>query len=559
MTNTTNGQTYSGMLEGSPDSQGPKFGIQDIHYYLSLVIRRRWFLIIPFCIAMVVGIYLALTLTRIYEASTLILVEPQRVPSNFVQSIVSSDLSSRINSISQQILSRTNLEKIIQKFDLFSKPEHQKLFMEDKIEGMRKRINIQVTRGRRELDTFAISFRGPDPRMTMQIANELATYFIDQNLKVREAYATGTKVFLDQELVAMRARLEQVEEKLKNYQVKYMGEMPEQLQSNLMVLGRMQEQLIERQKALRETREGLLLLEKEAANQPDFQIPNFFEIPADDGLGSGMDETSDISRLKEVLFMMKGKYTDKHPDVVNLADRIAYLEKKMEEESETDAEEAPTEPLEAESAVPEIGFQDLQEVQRLEIKKDIINQKADLAHLIEQIKMYQRRIENTPKREQELISLRRDYNNLKDSYDSLEKRKLEADMAVNMEKRQKGEQFRILDTARLPEKPVSPNMQLLFIACLAVGLGIGAGFIFLLDILNDNVKKIEDITDKLRIPMLAAIPSVEHPKDRIWRRINATLSAGGVFVSLALLGCLVAITVMGMTQPMELIEKYIKL
>ena len=128
----------------------------DISYYLHLVLKHRWLLITPFCLAMSVGIYLAVTLPEIYEANTMILVEPQRVPTNYVKSVVTQDIESRISSISQQILSRTNLEKIIEKFHMFSRPEHDKLFLEDKLKSLRGRIKIIVSKARRVNDTFSI-------------------------------------------------------------------------------------------------------------------------------------------------------------------------------------------------------------------------------------------------------------------------------------------------------------------------------------------------------------------------------------------------------------------
>jgi uncharacterized protein involved in exopolysaccharide biosynthesis len=129
-------------------------------------------MIIPFCLAMIVGIILVFTLPRIYQSSTLILVRPQRVPEKYVSSIVDSDIESRINTISQQILSRTNLENVIKQFNLFSGPGQEKMFMEDKIAGLRGRIEIDVARThRKDADAFSISFNGTDPQQVMRVAN----------------------------------------------------------------------------------------------------------------------------------------------------------------------------------------------------------------------------------------------------------------------------------------------------------------------------------------------------------------------------------------------------
>ncbi len=203
---------------------------------IEIILRRRWYIILPFIVSMIAGIFYTTTLTKVYEARTLILIQAQRVPENYVQAIVDSDTSSRLNTLSQQIMSRTNLEKIIKDFRLFAEPQYENVFMEEKIESLRRKISIDITRDRRGADAFSISYRGGEPEKVMKVANGLARYFIDENLKVREAQAFGTSDFLDDELNNMRLKLEEVEEVLKQYRSRYMGELPEQLETNLRIL-----------------------------------------------------------------------------------------------------------------------------------------------------------------------------------------------------------------------------------------------------------------------------------------------------------------------------------
>ena len=197
---------------------------------LEIILKRHWFIIVPFSIAMVIGTIMAITLPRVYEAKTVILVQPQKVPSNIVQDIVSSDINARISTLSQQILSRSNLEKIIEEFNLFSGSEYEKMFPEKKVESLEKRISIKVTQGgsRNAADSFSISFRGTDPEKVMRVTNSLASSFIDENLKIRESQAIGTNLFLEDELEAMRKRLMETEQQLKDYRETNMGGLPEQ-------------------------------------------------------------------------------------------------------------------------------------------------------------------------------------------------------------------------------------------------------------------------------------------------------------------------------------------
>jgi uncharacterized protein involved in exopolysaccharide biosynthesis len=240
-------------------------GAFPIDHYVELAFKHRWLLVVPFCLALAVGIVLAFVLPKMYEASTLIFVRPQKVPSSYVQSLVTEDLNTRINTISQQILSRTNLEKVINQFNLFKGPGQEDVFMEDKVENLRSRISIdlQATGRRKEADAFSISFTGPDPELITRVVNGLAALFIDENLRVREAQASGTSEFLEQQLETMRQRLETVEQKLREYRKNHRGELPEQLESNLRALDRLQMQLNERQESLRNAKDRLVILDNQ--------------------------------------------------------------------------------------------------------------------------------------------------------------------------------------------------------------------------------------------------------------------------------------------------------
>ncbi len=509
---------------------------QTIHprYILGLIFKYRWFLIIPFCLSMLSGIYLELTLPRKYQAKTLILVQPQKVPTNFVKSIVSSDIDSRISSISQQILSRTYLEKIVDEFKLFSKPEYENMFSEDKIENLRKRIVVQVTKDKRKsADAFTISFKGEDPVKVMRIVNALGTYFINENLKTREAQAVGTSDFLDDELVIMRKRLEGVEESLKQYREKYMGELPEQLETNLRILDRIQAQMTGRQEGLRDAKSSLVTLKNRTQADSALSLQS----------GSAQYAKRDLPgliQLREQLASLKTGYTDRHPDVVRLKSRIRDLEAQLEKKAKE-----PVKQQDKDVSRITKGVYDENMIQRDEIKREIRILEKDIEKLQVQSKFYQKRVENTPKREQELLSLRRNYKNIKETYDSLLSRKLEAQIAVNMEKKQKGEQFRILDPARLPTKPVEPNMKKIFMLAVAAGLGIGAGLIFLLEYYDSSFKKVEDIESYLELPVLATIPTLYQPKDKSRHRMNLIMSSIFVIISITLFAGFALLTFKG--------------
>jgi uncharacterized protein involved in exopolysaccharide biosynthesis len=271
-----------------------------------------------------------------------------------------------------------------------------------------------------------------------------------------------------------------------------------------------------------------------------------------------------LELLKAQLNTLKSNYTDLHPDVIKLKTQIAELEAQPQAGELPPSGEAPTE----ESRVNVSGDPALQLVsntlnellrQRVEIIGEIKNIGIDIEQLKHQLKAYQERVERTPEREQELMTLKRDYDNTQESYSSLLNRQLESEIAVNMEKKQKGEQFRIIDHAALPHKPVSPDMRKLFMLSVAAGLGFGAGLIFLLDFMNSSLKQPKDYESELGLAVLATIPKLQSPTDRILRSINRGLTAVSLVFAAALTAGFGLLILKGVEPIMEIVRTYVKI
>lgn len=514
-------------------------------YLLDVILRWRWLIMLPLCASLLVGIYFSIVLPKVYEAQTVILVEPQRVPTEYVQSVVSIDLNSRINTISQQILSRTNLEKIIQQFGLFQGAAYASMYTEDKIASLRKRIKVDVTqsRNRRTTDSFSITFKDRSPQKVMDITNSLASFFIDENLKVREAEAVGTSAFLDSELDSMRRRLEQVEEKLKDFRKMHMGELPEQLDSNLSILENLQAQIIDRQQALREARNRLADLE----SQPTQQLT---VIPGQTMQIQGSPEEVRLMELKNELAQLQVRYTEQHPDIIRLKGMIRDQEQQVLAAAGNNTDGTA-------HAMANQGSNTVTRRQRRELERDIATFTSEIADIQKDVVVYQQRVENTPKREQELLSLRRDYDNIQESYNSLLARRLEAEISVNMERKQKGEQFRVIDPARLPQRPVEPDMRKLFLMFVAAGLGLGGGIVFLLEFLNNSFKDPDDVEETLGFPVLGAMPPIWDERALKRKRLNTIFSSVCLVVTFTLFGGFALITVKGVEPIMKLVGPWL--
>jgi polysaccharide chain length determinant protein (PEP-CTERM system associated) len=536
--------------------QKPEKGIQPAEI-IEMIKRRRWCLIVTFFLVPMIGIYLALSLPKIYQAQNIIWVQPQRVPMDYVESVVSTDSNARIRTISQQIMSRSNLERIIKDFSLYSGPEYKTMFIEDKIADLQENISVEFImvedqqqegwrRGGTLSESFSISFKGKDPEKVLKITNALTSYVIDENLRERTTQAIGTSEFLDEELNIIRKELVVQEAKLKEYREMFMGGLPEQLETNLRILERFEEQLNAKQANLRDAESRLALIKLQISEEEQSLLNAGVRVTRDGQYVVDPGKPLSPDQAKALLSQLEARYTERHPDVIRLKKMISDFEKKNEKN---------TEGLSGEMG-PLFGNSRLQfEAIKAEIQKHV----TEISQLKRTIWKYQKLVEETPKREQQLLLLQRDYEEIKNTYTSLQNRKMEARMAVNLEKKQKGEQFRIISPAWLPEKPISPNMVALFIILVAAGLGIGSGLIFLLEYLDTSFRNPEEVESLLRVPVLATIPIIYKKGDIIKHKFYNSLSVFLITLSIVLFTGFAILTFNGVEQTMKLVGEFIVL
>ncbi|NLD37649.1 MAG: hypothetical protein GX654_12350 [Desulfatiglans sp.] len=484
----------------------------DIKKYLEVALRRKYWIVIPFMLVLLAGFAYLLKAPRIFEAKTLILVQEQRVPQDFVRSIVSTDAEDRLRTITQQVTSRTNLEKIITDSMLYS--EEPNMLLEEKVELFRKNIIIDVAaRGGRGGNAFSIAFQGKDPRKIVKVTNDLASNFISEHIKIRESQALGTSNFLNDELESVRRQLQVKEELVKNYKEKHRGGLPEELNTNLRILERLQAQLDQLNNNLRAAENRRILMQQGAVStEPGTIAPSRYLTPQ-------QNTANELERLKNDLKTLQSRYTENHPDIINLKKQVESLESQLESLSVSiDQDESPDESVRTDYALRN---------QLNDIQMEISGYKDEIAKITSRIKYYEEKIEETPKREQELISLNRDYNNLNELFNSIMDRKLEAEMSVSLERKQQGEQFRVVDTAQVPQKPVKPDAKKLLIMIICLGLGIGCGIAYLVEMLDSSYRSPDDAEKELGFPVLVCLPylfTAQELKARRKRRIIIAIS-----------------------------------
>jgi polysaccharide chain length determinant protein (PEP-CTERM system associated) len=519
----------------------------DVGYYLSILSKRRWLIIVPFCIAVIVGSALTVLLPKRYVASTLVLIQPQEVSEKLVPSVVTGAIGARISNISQQVLSRDYLEKVIQRLSLSADPTFQEIKLEDRILGMRERIEVDFSPGKgrkqRHLDAFSISYQDKEPRVAMLVANELANIFVEENAKMRGTRATETSGFLEAELEGSRKRIEAIEQELNEYRQKHMGELPEQLDTNLRILDRLNASLNQKERSLQDARINLAALENELTVRQNALIAGAGNDSASTPSAKLPEEYMSLPQLKEKLAGLRTAYTEQHPDVVRLKAKIEKIEM---DGTQSAPQGRPSKKL-------DVGVSASAARQTTVITGTIRTLETEIANLNMEIKEYQRRVEATPTRELELLALKRDYDNMNSAYDSLLKRKLEAEVSANLEKKQKSEQFQIIEPAELPKIPTFPDPRKLFVITIAAGLGLAVGLIFLLEISDTSLRTRDDLEDKFGLAILATVPRIFDEMDVKRHRIRTVATAVSVVIALLLTVGFVSLNFNGVENTFKLI------
>ncbi len=486
--------------------------------------RRKWLIIILAIAGTCISIAIALSLTKVYRSSTMILVEKQQVSERYVTSTERTPFQERLNTIKQQIMSRTNLEKIIDDFNLYADAKNTP--RDEIIEEMREKIEVQIIGSRnRGGDAFNISYINKDPKVTMDVTNTLASMFINENLKRREQSVEGTSDFISKELEKSRLALEKQEAELKAFKDRHMGALPNQLNSNLRTLDRLQLEMQSVDDNLKNATDRKILLDRSLGSSTSTSGSGEVAGSSSPQASQLMDE---LDNLKMELSQMLTKYKERYPDVIIAKNRIAEIEEKlelMEEEADSlETVEKKKSPVRIASQADRDAMEEL-----FLVKSEIGKLKRRERAIRSEIKMYEKRVEETSANEQKLADIQRDYDISNRNYESLLEKKISAELAENLEKRQKGERFRIIDPAYLPEKPFKPNRKMIVLMGFLISAGIGIGLIYLLEFFNPVIRKPEDLEGVIAYPVLAVIPefSVSHAKKKIKAEKELRLIKGG--------------------------------
>jgi len=490
-----------------------------------IVRRRRWQFLVPFFCGWVLVWGASWLIPSTYRSGTLILVEQPSVPEKYVVSNIDSDIQQQLDSITQQILSRTRLLRIIDHLGLYAQDRMRKS-PDDLVEKMRKDIEIELSHGDdRKLSAFNIYYGSRDPKMAQAATSELANLFITENLEQRQKRSENTTSFLEDQLDQARAKLAAQEAKLRVFKDQHLGELPTQTQSNLQILTGLQSQMQANQDSLNRAKQQNTYLES-LINQ--YRAVDRGSKPGESGPASLATIDKELDQLKAQLADLTSHYTDKHPDVRKTKEQIARVEAarvRMFAEINNPVSNSSPEPAPATSREPKTGPMLEMESQLKANRQEIANREAEIKDEQNKINQYQARLNMAPVMEQQFADITRDYDQSKADYESLLKKKNESEMSTDLEKTQQGEHFRMLDPPNLPIRPYKPNRLMLCGAGLAVGLVLGAGFAFGQEKLSGKIYSEREIKKLVPFEIIAEIPPIENVEEQSLHRRSAWIAA----------------------------------
>ena len=468
--------------------------------YLSLVRRRKWWIIVPAVVCFVGTALLAVFLPRVYRSAATITVSSPAISAELLKQAGPLSGDERIRAISQQLLSRAVLEQVVR--DEHLAPDGNidaavdRLLQPGRIKVEPTELLKQVSREGLRLDAFLLSYAGSTPAEAQRVADTIARVFVEASSRTREARAEDTSAFIAAQLSASKARLDQIEARLRTAKESYMGRLPEQTQSNLSIAAGMRQQLESTAIALRGEQDRLSMIER--------QIDAMKQGAGDIALSGRAPMSSSQARvlqLQQELATARGVYTEKHPEIQRLQEDLAAAKRDAAAERERPEEDR------LQMLQMEPGYRQLladRETARLRVR-DL--QRAE-SHMRAQVASYQSRVEAAPMVEQQLASLQREYDLERKQYGDLSAKLQSAELAENLERRRGGEQFQVLYAAYVPREPESPNVLRLLLIGVALGIGLGGASAIAREYLDRSVHDLRGLQAEFDVPVLGEISRI---------------------------------------------------
>ena len=470
--------------------------------YLGILKRRGWIVLVPAVLLSVIAFGVSFFITPQFTSQTLVLIDQQKVPDNYVKPVIASDLDSRLASMKEQMLSRSRIQPIIDRYNLGGKG----MSMDDRIDMVRKDISIKPIHSEIShsggLPGFFIFFTATDAHTAQLVCGEITSLFTSENLKSREAAAQGTTEFLKGQLADAKKNLDDQDAKLAAFQRENVGKLPGEGSPNVNMLTSLNTQLEAATQALSRMEQDKSYLEAVMTQQAQAAAAASSNTTVFSSRGVPLTpQQAELQALQAQEADLSSHYTADYPDVIAVRRKIADLRKEVAREKAADAAPAPAgTPKQPES----LGMVQLR-AQMKALDMGIQAKRAEQAQIQSNVHMYQDRIQSSPLVEEQYKELTRDYKTAEGFYNDLLGKMNQSKMATDLEARMQGEQFTVMDAPNLPDSPTYPKRPLFAMGGLAAGLAFGLGIVGLLEYRNTALRTERDVWAFTQLPTLAVI------------------------------------------------------
>ncbi|SRR6266568_792338 len=458
--------------------------------------RRFWWITLPALLGPLLAIAISYAVRPVYTSQAFVLVEQPKISDKFVTPMITGELDSRLMTMKEQILSRSRLEPIVDRLNLYKNPKASK---EDRVEQLRKSIDVRTLRTEgtnRAPSGFYIAASTDNARTAQQVCTEILSMFMTENLKVRQQHAAGTTQFLTDQLTESKRKLDEHDAKLAEFKRKYIGQLPSDEQRNLEMLTATRARLETANQELSQAQQQKIIQESLLSQQ----------VVARKALPSGVtrnDIQTQITNQQELLASLQSRYTDAHPDVIKAKAQLAAMQKQLKGSSSF-VETAQSKDDVVES--PEVR----QARTSLRLTEETIRSKRiEQTRLEGEVRALQGRLQLSPGVEEQYKGLTRDYESALQFYNELLNKKTQSEMATDLERRQEGEQFGVMDAPDLPAKPTFPNRLKFALMGLAGGLTVGSLLAYGIERRENFIRTEYDVVQLLGLAVLVGIPEVE--------------------------------------------------
>jgi uncharacterized protein involved in exopolysaccharide biosynthesis len=536
---------------------------QDLKHILNVIRRRRQWLIWPFLAVVTLTAAVALLLPDSYQSSATILIQNQQIPTAMVPSTVTSYAEERIQTITQEVTSRTKILNLVNKYDLLPQKREQ-LSTEDLVERIRKRINIQPinaeinkeAKGRPTILTiaFSLTYQDEDPRKAQAVAAEIASYYMEKNLESREKLAKGTTEFLEDQLKQTKARIDDLETRRAAFREAHLEELPEFTALNMQKLEKLNSRLNEIQLQIRSLEEqrttikGRLamldphaggtgrtlspserlqqaqleyaqLLSKYSDKHPLVQAKSqelaLLEAGVKGGSGATATLQDQVNQLESKLAALQSRYSDAHPEVKTARRELDRVKKEL----------AASQGIRRGSGNPRLDegtnpayVSLVSDLDRIGVS--VSSLKTEGERVEEQVRELYVKLRATPQVAREYNEMETEYQVARSHYNEIQQKLMAARVSQGMEEEQLGEKFQIVEPPFLPERPSKPNRLAIVLIGIVLGMGFSVGAAALREFTDHTVRDSSTLQAATGVEVLTVIPRIYTPADlaRLRRR-----------------------------------------